>query len=75
LLLKERFTRYSLIGTVLTCAGAALVATFGAIGEPAHSLRQLLELLAQRDFIIWMSGTLIVVVETGYLPSLASDPV
>lgn len=64
LLLGEPFTRFSIIGTVLTCSGAALIATFGAIAEPAHSLGQLLELLNQRDFIIWMVGTLVVVVGT-----------
>ncbi|KEF61257.1 uncharacterized protein A1O9_02822 [Exophiala aquamarina CBS 119918] len=64
ILLGEPFTRFSIVGTVLTCSGAALIATFGAIAEPAHSLGQLLELLNQRDFIIWMVGTLIVVVGT-----------
>jgi len=64
LLLKEPFTRLSLAGTVLTCAGAALIATFGAIGEPAHNLEQLLHLLKQPDFIVWMGGTLTVTVVT-----------
>ncbi|KAI1614055.1 hypothetical protein EDD37DRAFT_634895 [Exophiala viscosa] len=64
LLLGEPFTHYSLVGTILTCGGAALIATFGAIGEPAHNLRQLLELLGQRDFIIWMVGTMVVVIAT-----------
>lgn len=64
LLLGEPFTHFSLVGTILTCSGAALIATFGAIGEPAHNLRQLLDLLGQRDFIIWMVGTMIVVVAT-----------
>lgn len=64
IILKEPFTRYSLAGTILTVAGAALIATFGAIGEPAHSLRQLLDLLAQRGFIIWMVGTMLVAVGT-----------
>lgn len=64
LLLGEPFTRYSLIGTVLTCGGAGLIAAFGAIGEPAHSLGQLLVLLKRRNFIIWMAGTLIVAVGT-----------
>lgn len=64
LLLGEPFTRFSIVGTVLTCSGAALIATFGAIAEPAHSLGQLLDLLNQRDFIIWMVGTLVVVVGT-----------
>src|ERR1700739_1476995 len=62
LLLKEPFTRFSLIGTILTCAGAATIATFGAIGEPAHSLSQLLDFLNQRPFILWMIGTMLVAV-------------
>jgi hypothetical protein len=64
LLLKEPFTHFSLIGTVLTCAGAALIATFGAIGEPAHGLNQLLDLLYKRQFIVWMIATLVVAVGT-----------
>lgn len=64
LLLGEPFTHFSVVGTVLTCSGAALIATFGAIAEPAHNLRQLLELLGHRDFIIWMIGTMVVVVAT-----------
>lgn len=64
LLLKEPFTRYSLIGTILTCGGAALIATFGAIGEPAHNLAQLLDLLGRWQFIVWMSGTLVVAIGT-----------
>ncbi|KIX10063.1 uncharacterized protein Z518_01144 [Rhinocladiella mackenziei CBS 650.93] len=64
LLLSEPFTHFSVVGTILTCSGAALIATFGAIGEPAHNLHQLLQLLAERDFIIWMVGTMIVVVVT-----------
>lgn len=64
LLLGEPFTRFSVVGTVLTCGGAALIATFGAIGEPAHSLGQLLVLLKRWEFIVWMTATLLVVVGT-----------
>lgn len=62
LLLKEPFTRYSLIGTILTGAGAALIATFGAVAEPAHGLEQLLDLMKRWNFIVWMAGTLLIVV-------------
>ncbi|KAI4204923.1 MAG: hypothetical protein LQ350_000775 [Teloschistes chrysophthalmus] len=62
LILGEPFTRWSLGGTVLVCAGAILIATFGAIGEPAHSLNQLLALLGRRQFILWMVATAIAVV-------------
>lgn len=64
LLLKEPFTRYSAVGTVLTCVGAGLIAGFGAIGEPAHNLQQLVDLLKEKIFILWMSGTLLLVVAT-----------
>lgn len=64
LLLKEPFTRYSAAGTVLTCAGAALIATFGAVAEPAHNLQQLVDLLKERAFILWMAATLLAVVLT-----------
>ncbi|KAL5341508.1 hypothetical protein BJX70DRAFT_53566 [Aspergillus crustosus] len=57
LILGEAFTRYSLIGTLLVCGGAVLIAIFGAIGEPAHTLNQLLELLRGRNFILWVAGT------------------
>jgi len=60
LLLKEPFTRFSAVGTLLTCVGAALIATFGAISEPAHNLQQLVDLLKARSFVIWMAGTLLV---------------
>uniref|UniRef100_A0A093VR73 NIPA-like protein 3 n=1 Tax=Talaromyces marneffei PM1 TaxID=1077442 RepID=A0A093VR73_TALMA len=61
LILGETFTKYSLVGTVLVCIGAVLIATFGAIGEAAHSLDELLELLDQRPFIVWMVMTGLVV--------------
>lgn len=62
LILGEPFTRYSLAGTVLVCIGALLIATFGAIGEPAHTLDQLLDLLQRKPFILWMCGTTLLVV-------------
>ncbi|RAK96706.1 DUF803 domain protein [Aspergillus ibericus CBS 121593] len=61
LILGEAFTRYSLVGTVLVCIGALLIAVFGAVGEPAHSLDQLLELLQRRNFVLWMAGTAVLV--------------
>jgi uncharacterized membrane protein YgcG len=60
-MLGEPFTRYSLIGTLLVCIGAVLIGTFGAIGEPAHTLDQLLELLYRRPFVLWIVGTMVIV--------------
>lgn len=62
LILGEPFTRYSFAGTVLVCIGAVLIATFGAIGEPAHTLNQLLNLLQRQPFLFWMGGTAALVV-------------
>ena len=49
------------MGTVLVCGGALLIAIFGAIGEPAHNLDQLLDLLGRRQFVLWMIGQAILV--------------
>lgn len=61
LILAEPFTRYSLAGTVLVCTGAALIAAFGALKEPAHGLDELLELLGKKGFLVWFFGTLVLV--------------
>ena len=39
-----------------------LIAVFGAIGEPAHNLDQLLALLKRRQFILWMVAQAMLVV-------------
>ncbi|KAI5776161.1 magnesium transporter NIPA-domain-containing protein [Geopyxis carbonaria] len=61
LILSEPFTRYSLCGTVLVCIGATLIAAFGALKEPAHSLDELLALLGRKPFLLWMGGTIFMV--------------
>jgi hypothetical protein len=81
LILGEPFTRWSLGGTVLVSSGAVLIAIFGAIPEPAHSLDQLLLLLGRRPFVLWMILQAILVVAivsvAGFLsriPSISSSP-
>ena len=44
---------------MLVFGGAVLIAIFGAIGEPAHNLDQLLALIGRHEFIAWMACTLI----------------
>jgi hypothetical protein len=81
LILGEPFTRWSLGGTILVSSGAVLIAIFGAIPEPAHSLDQLLDLLGRKTFVLWMIfqallvGAIIVV--AGFLsqvPSISASP-
>ncbi|KAI1181117.1 DUF803 domain protein [Nemania sp. FL0916] len=62
IILGEPFTKWSFWGTALVTAGAALIAIFGAIPSPAHSLSELLELLGRWQFILWMSLQAVVVV-------------
>jgi drug/metabolite transporter (DMT)-like permease len=62
LILGEPFTRWSLAGTILVAGGAVLIAAYGALPEPSHSLNQLLYLLGRTQFILWMVGTLVVVI-------------
>ncbi|KAI1335353.1 DUF803 domain protein [Xylariaceae sp. FL0016] len=62
LILGEPFTKWSFWGTALVTAGAAMIAIFGAIPSPAHSLRELLDLLARWPFILWMSLQAVLVI-------------
>jgi hypothetical protein len=81
LILGEPFTRWSLGGTFLVSAGAVLIAIFGAIPEPAHTLRQLLDLMGSKTFVIWMAMQALLVItiiavagSVSRMPSLASNP-
>ncbi|KAI1292398.1 magnesium transporter NIPA-domain-containing protein [Xylaria venustula] len=61
LILDEPFTKWSFWGTALVAVGAGLIAIFGAIPSPAHSLPELLKLLGRWQFIVWMSLQAVVV--------------
>ncbi|TVY17089.1 putative magnesium transporter NIPA8 [Lachnellula arida] len=81
LILGEPFTRWSLGGTLLVASGAILIAIFGAIPEPAHSLDQLLLLLGRRPFVVWMILQALLVIAIigvaaflGRLPRVSSSP-
>ncbi|KAK2600920.1 hypothetical protein N8I77_010416 [Diaporthe amygdali] len=62
LILGEPFTRWSLWGTLLVCAGAVLIAIFGAIPSPTHTLDELLALLGRSAFVVWMALQAVLVV-------------
>ncbi|KAI9641824.1 hypothetical protein NHQ30_009684 [Ciborinia camelliae] len=81
LILGEPFTRWSLGGTLLVSTGAILIAIFGAIPEPAHTLDQLLLLLGRRTFVIWMimqallvAGIVAVAWFLGRVPRISASP-
>lgn len=61
LILKECFTIWSFVGTALVAAGAVLIALFGALPEPSHTLQQLLDLLGRQQFILWMVGSFLAI--------------
>ncbi|KAK9368805.1 magnesium transporter NIPA-domain-containing protein [Lipomyces kononenkoae] len=60
--LSEPFTKLSCIGTVLVAAGAVLIAMFGAVAEPNHTLEDLLYLLGQMSFLAWFASTFAVAI-------------
>lgn len=62
LILGEPFTRWSLWGTLLVCTGAIMIAIFGAIPSPTHTLDELLELLGRQAFVLWMVFQAILVI-------------
>ncbi|OLL25580.1 NIPA-like protein 2 [Neolecta irregularis DAH-3] len=55
ILLHESFTAISILGSILVTVGAALIAAFGVVSEPSHSLEELLAFLRRDPFIGWMS--------------------
>ncbi|KAK6537754.1 hypothetical protein TWF694_010667 [Orbilia ellipsospora] len=60
-LLGEPFTSVSLVGTVLVCIGAALIAIFGALKEPVHNLDELVALFYRKEFIGWLVGQFVII--------------
>ncbi len=73
LILGEPFTRWSLWGTLLVCSGAVLIAIFGAIPSPAHTLDELLELLGRRPFVLWMFFQAVIVIGVAVATELISS--
>ncbi|KAI1460034.1 magnesium transporter NIPA-domain-containing protein [Annulohypoxylon moriforme] len=72
LILNEPFTRWSFYGTALVTTGAALIAIFGAIPSPAHSLAELLDLLGRWPFILWMSLQAVLVISMALVIDLVN---
>ncbi|KAK0257272.1 hypothetical protein B0A54_07331 [Friedmanniomyces endolithicus] len=62
LLLGEAWTWRTGYGTMLVAAGAVLISLFSALPEPSHSLRQLIELLGHRGFLVWFILSLVLII-------------
>lgn len=75
LLLGEPFTYLSMAGTVLVAIGATLIAVFGAITEPSHSLDQLLDLFVAPRFLSWMSFQIVLALAIVIAVSIVSRSV
>ncbi|GAA96943.1 uncharacterized protein L969DRAFT_90346 [Mixia osmundae IAM 14324] len=54
ILLGDHFSRFLVVGTILIAGGAALIAVFGILPEPSHTLDELVRLYARPAFLIWI---------------------
>ncbi|KLO14459.1 hypothetical protein SCHPADRAFT_903273 [Schizopora paradoxa] len=55
IILGDVFSPWMLLGTILIAGGAVLIAEFGIVPEPSHSLEDLLHLLRRPAFIVYFS--------------------
>jgi len=55
LLLGDVFSAWMILGTILVAGGAVLIAVFGIVPEPTHSLEDLLVLFNRPAFIVYFS--------------------
>jgi magnesium transporter len=55
LLLGDVFSPYMVFGTIAIAGGAVLIAVFGIVPEPTHSLESLLTLFARKVFIVYFT--------------------
>jgi magnesium transporter len=62
LLLGDVFSPYMILGTLFIAGGAVLIALFGIVPEPNHTLDDLLTLLRRPPFVAYFSVLLAVVV-------------
>jgi hypothetical protein len=63
LILGDVFSPWMVVGTFLIAGGAVLIAIFGIVPEPTHSLEALLALFRRPTFIVYFSllGAFVVV--------------
>ena len=63
MLLGDAFSIWMVLGTILIAGGAVLIAVFGVVSEPTHSLEDLLILFGRPAFVVYFSllGVFVVV--------------
>ncbi len=55
MLLGDVFSPWMILGTLLIAGGAVLIAVFGIVPEPTHSLEDLLALFRRPPFVAYFS--------------------
>lgn len=55
MLLRDVFSAWMILGTILIAGGAVLIAIFGIVPEPTRSLEDLLVLFDRAAFVIYFS--------------------
>lgn len=55
MLLGDAFSVWMVLGTILIAGGAVLIAVFGVVAEPTHSLEDLLILFGRPAFVVYFS--------------------
>ena len=55
LLLGDVFSPWMALGTIFIAGGAVLIAVFGIVPEPTHSLDDLLRLFGRTAFVVYFS--------------------
>ncbi|CED83493.1 Uncharacterized conserved protein [Phaffia rhodozyma] len=54
-LLGDSFTRFMILGTILITTGAILIATFGVVPEPSHTIDDLVRLFGRPQWTTYIS--------------------
>lgn len=71
LILGDVFSKYMVLGTLFIASGAVLIAVFGIVPEPTHSLDDLLSLFRRPAFVVYFtllgSAVLITLVVVSHL--------
>lgn len=80
LILGDVFSKYMVLGTLFIATGAVLIAVFGIVPEPTHSLDDLLRLFRRPTFVAYFSLlaaavlTVLIIVSPWYYLFISFNP-